>query len=70
MKRLIAFAVVLAARAGRLRPDLRQLHGQMGRHVIAFEGMSAVMVTVALLASYVPALRASRVDPALALRTE
>jgi ABC-type lipoprotein release transport system permease subunit len=38
--------------------------------VTAFAGMSAVMLAVALLASYIPALRASRVAPAVALRAE
>ena len=38
--------------------------------VAAFAGMSAVMLAVALIASYIPAHRASRVDPVIALRAE
>jgi ABC-type antimicrobial peptide transport system permease subunit len=38
--------------------------------VTVFAGMSAVMLAAALLASYIPARRASRMDPVAALRSE
>ena len=46
------------------------LYGVQRLDLAAFAGMSAVMLAVALLASYIPARRASRVDPLVALRGE
>ena len=46
------------------------LYGVERLDVVAFAGMSAVMVAVALAASYIPARRASLVDPVVALRGE
>ena len=46
------------------------LYGIERLDVTAFAAMSAVMLGVALIASYIPARRASRVDPLVALRGE
>ena len=46
------------------------LYGVERLDLTAFAGMSGVMLAVALIASYLPARRASRVDPLVALRGE
>ena len=67
---LIGIAVGLAA-ALALTTYIQTLLFDVGRFdPVAFAGTAAVMLVVALLASYIPALRASRVDPVVALRAE
>ena len=62
-------AGVLAA-VGLTRYVQTLLYGVEPLDAAAFAGMSAVMLAVALFASYIPARRASRVDPVTALRSE
>jgi ABC-type antimicrobial peptide transport system permease subunit len=46
------------------------LFGLSPRDPVVFTAASAVMIVVTLVASYVPARRASRIDPLVALRAE
>jgi putative ABC transport system permease protein len=46
------------------------LFGVTPRDPVTFAGMSLMLIVVALTAGYLPARRASRIDPMVALRTE
>jgi putative ABC transport system permease protein len=46
------------------------LYGVAARNLAAFAGVASAMFVMALLATYIPARRAARVDPMTALRTE
>jgi ABC-type antimicrobial peptide transport system permease subunit len=46
------------------------LHGITPTDPLAFAGMSAVLIAVAFVATVIPARRAARIDPMIALRTE
>jgi ABC-type lipoprotein release transport system permease subunit len=76
MRRSIAEMTLLGVAGGALAAAaltkyIQALLFGVGRlDLVAFAGMSAVMLAVAILASYIPARRASRVDPVIALRAE
>jgi ABC-type antimicrobial peptide transport system permease subunit len=64
----VAVGIVAAIIVGRLVTTL--LAGVTSSDPITFIAVAVSLVTVALAASYIPARRASRIDPATALRTE
>ncbi len=64
----IVLGLALAAGISRFLASL--LYGIGATDLIAFGGTTLALLVVALLASYIPARRATRVDPILALRAE
>jgi ABC-type lipoprotein release transport system permease subunit len=46
------------------------LYGVQSTDLVTLTVVSALLLTVAFVASYVPALRATKVDPVVALRNE
>jgi putative ABC transport system permease protein len=70
--RLTAIGLVIGLACGAAASQLLRslLFGVSAVDPIAFAGATALFAAIALVASYVPARRATRVDPMIALRTE
>jgi predicted permease len=67
---LVGVAIGLAASVGLTRLMQTMLYGISPRDPITFGGVALVLIFVALLACCIPACRAMRVDPCVALRHE
>jgi ABC-type antimicrobial peptide transport system permease subunit len=70
--RLIGLAVFvgLVVSLGAARLLRSQLYGVAPNDLLTFGAVTVVLAGVAMLACYIPARRASRVDPMVALRSE
>ncbi len=67
---LIGLAIGLAGAIALSRLMTSMLFGVSTTDPLTFTGVSVVLLAVALLACLIPARRATRVDPIVALRTE
>jgi hypothetical protein len=67
---LIGTGIGIAAAFGLMRLMASQLFGVTATDPITFLSVAALIIQVALAACYIPARRATRVDPIVALRYE